>query len=83
MKSEFDAYVNAQTQYIAEAFAQINPPENFGAVTAEQYADSLTDKLLTEIESSSFSGGMARELAYEFMNAVDFSQIADRMMEEA
>jgi hypothetical protein len=83
-RNDFDAYENYETQYTAENIFMGHTPDmynNFSG-TVNGLAEELEEYLITKIESTSFSGETARELAYDFISRVNFSQIADRMIDD-
>ena len=84
MNTEFNGYCNYETEYIADNVFSMHTPDMYSnfAGTVESLADELQSYIVTQIESSSFGEGTAREVAYRFIEEVDFTEIADRMIED-
>ena len=79
IRTEFNGFVNEETNSAYEHLAPREYEMEKG-FTVETLADKLADVMTEEVESSSFSGGLARELAEQFLQVVDFEEIADRLL---
>jgi hypothetical protein len=84
MNTEFNGYCNYETEYIADNVFAMHTPDMYPSAdrTVKSLADELQNYMITQIESSSFGEGTAREVAYRFIEEVDFEEIADRMIED-
>ena len=84
MNTEFNGYCNYETEYIADNVFAMHTPDMYSITNGnvESLADALENYMITQIESSSFGEGTAREVAYRFIEEVDFTEIADRMIED-
>lgn len=78
-RTNFNGFVNEETNYAYELLAPKEYEMEKG-YTVETLADKLADVMTEEVESSSFSGGMARDLAEQFIEAVNFEEVADMLL---